>query len=455
MAHNPPVLSGTFPVLDVHEMHQTLVEFGCQISLDDLVRPTPARTQAIYEWWMDRILGLGAEDVRRAADQQLDQLDHPDIYRDAMYIGVFQIAFQQLTRPCGLDDFTLNDLTRPTSQRLVQVLSAIINYFYFTEEQGQRVLRPLEEDFEKLLQEEGALIEDNEVLRERIAEERASRAANAEIMRAEEPAEQASVEALNAKRTAALQLNKTRESVRADMSALVQRRRDIAQDVSRLELGVAELRSQVVSSPEKLRGRIDEMHEQLARETEMLKDTETKERQTTAKINALAQYSLELHACIRILDDWQTDVDKLREAELRLGEHTDHLRALEAEQVELENRIQLLERRIANGRDELVRMRDKMERKKESARQRKKALEDAHRDNLRRKEALDMEAAEKNAQATEVESEIRSMHMSLQAELERGEKAYKRIKDQITLYSIRLNKALDSINELNSLAPEI
>lgn len=53
-------------------------------------------------------------------------------------------------------------------------------------------------------------------------------------------------------------------------------------------------------------------------------------------------------------------------------------------------------------------MRDKMERKKESARQRKKALEDAHRDNLRRKEALDMEAAEKNAQATEVESEVRS-----------------------------------------------
>lgn len=184
-------------------------------------------------------------------------------------------------------------------------------------------------------------------------------------MQAEEPAEQASVDALNDKRAAALALNKTRESVRADMTALVQRRRDIAQDVARLELGVAELRSQIVSSPEKLRGRIDEMQEQLARETDMLKDTEAKERQTTAKINALAQYSLvrppvpsslsslladsvprepvaqELHACIRILDDWQTDVDKLREAELRLGEHTDHLRALEAEQVELENRIQV------------------------------------------------------------------------------------------------------------------
>lgn len=68
------------------------------------------------------------------------------------------------------------------------------------------------------------------------------------------------------------------------------------------------------------------------------------------------------------------------------------------------------------------------------------------------------------------------MHSSLQVELEKGEKAFKRIKDQVSasprplspfeseltprwslpaLYSIRLNKALDSINELNSLAPEI
>lgn len=52
-------------------------------------------------------------------------------------------------------------------------------------------------------------------------------------------------------------------------------------------------------------------------------------------------------------------------------------------------------------------MRDKMERKKDAARQRKKALEDAHADNLRRKEDLDMEAAEKNAQATEVEMQVR------------------------------------------------
>ncbi|GAA6002338.1 uncharacterized protein JCM10292_006609 [Rhodotorula paludigena] len=448
-------LQGTFPLLPLDELVQTCVGFGCSIAHDDLARPTPARTQAIYEWWMERLLGLRAEDVRRAADAQLDQLDYADIYRDAMYIGVFQIAFQQLTQPSGLGDFTLRDLTHPTSKRIVQVLSAIVNFYFFQEEQGDRVFRPLEDEFEKLVQEEGVLIEENEQLREKIAAEREARARNAEIMKQDEPNERARVEALQQKREQSLETIKAREALRADIQALRQRRHEVGQDVSRLELGISELRSQIVSSPDKLRSRIDEMHDMLQREMERLKETEVKERQTTNKINALAQYSIELHACIRLLDDWQNDVHKLREAELRLGEHQDHLRALEAEQVELENRIQLLERRITNGRDELVRIKDKMERKKDSARSRRKALEDAHAENLRRKERLDMEAAEKNAQAAEVEQQIRGMHASLQGELEKGEKAFKRIKDQVTLYSIRLNKALDSVNELNSLAPEI
>lgn len=52
-------------------------------------------------------------------------------------------------------------------------------------------------------------------------------------------------------------------------------------------------------------------------------------------------HAQELTTCIRILDDWSVDVDKLREAESRLGEHEDHLRNLEAEQSDLRDRIEV------------------------------------------------------------------------------------------------------------------
>ena len=58
--------------------------------MEDLQAPTPARAQAIYEWWMSRVLGLNAEDCVRAADSQLDRnFDEPvsPNYRDCIWLG--------------------------------------------------------------------------------------------------------------------------------------------------------------------------------------------------------------------------------------------------------------------------------------------------------------------------------------------------------------------------------
>jgi hypothetical protein len=110
----------TFPVLDPPVLLSDGASIGCPLQPDDLTHPQPARIQVVYEWWMNRLLGLQAEDVKRAAEAQLDQVEHPvglsverhdetrpcygagqrltprlcvqEIYREAMYLGVFTIA---------------------------------------------------------------------------------------------------------------------------------------------------------------------------------------------------------------------------------------------------------------------------------------------------------------------------------------------------------------------------
>jgi hypothetical protein len=66
---------------------------------------------------------------------------------------------------------------------------------------------------------------------------------------------------------------------------------EISQAISRYDMAISTLRGQIVSSPEKLRSSIGELNQQLVRDQEVLKDTEARERQTNAKMNALAQYS--------------------------------------------------------------------------------------------------------------------------------------------------------------------
>lgn len=67
----------TFPVLDPPVLLSDAASIGCPLQPDDLTHPQPARIQVVYEWWMNRLLGLQAEDVKRAAEAQLDQVEHP------------------------------------------------------------------------------------------------------------------------------------------------------------------------------------------------------------------------------------------------------------------------------------------------------------------------------------------------------------------------------------------
>ncbi|GAA6002033.1 hypothetical protein JCM10207_003047 [Rhodosporidiobolus poonsookiae] len=466
----------TFPVLDDQELRADLADTGCPFLPDDLTHPTPARVKAVYEWWLNRMLGLNAEDIRRAADAQLDRLDHPDIYREAMYTGVFLFALNQLLSRCAVHDFTVKDLNAPTPARFKAVLSGIVNFFFFEQEQGDRILRPLEDEIEQLAQEEDQLVTTNAELRERLDKEREQRAANEDLMRQQQEANDRNVATLHSRRTEAAAIKSQGEKQRAALTELRNKQLELNQELGRLDLSISELHGKIISSPDKLEASIKELQHQVRRETDHVRDNEAKERALQAKINVLSTYANELHTCIRLLDEWQLDSDKLRDAQGQLDDHLELLQQLDAEAKELAERIQLLNRRIANGRDELTRLRERMQSKRDAAKARKKALEEQHAADLSSKKELDMQAAERNREAGEVEQQkpsvnldpdqeltslcltlpqIRAMHASLQAELEKGEKAYKRIKDQITLYSIRMNKALDAINELNSSTLEL
>ncbi|GAA5943342.1 hypothetical protein JCM1841_004806 [Sporobolomyces salmonicolor] len=489
-----PGQQGTFPILSVQDLLSDLQQSECPITPDDLNHPTPSRVQTVYEWWMNRLLGLNAEDIRRAAEAQLVQMDNPDIYREAMYMGVFRMAFNQLLLRCSIDDFTTKDLTAPTAKRFREVLSGIINFFFFASEQEDKILAPLEEELKQSEQHELELVERNAELKEKIEHERAQRQANKAFMDADRVSHERAVNELNQLRDAANSLKKQGEAEKADLVRLRQTKArctpplldlsapfergtlrtrarphtnpplslvrpppqlELSHTINHCDMAISELKGNIVSSPDKLQGAILDLSNQLARDQELLREHEAKERQTTGKINVLGQYAIELQSCIRILDDWKADVDKLREAKLRLDEHSDDHRALQGQLSELENEIALLERRIANAREELLRLSEKAERKREQAKQRKRALEEQHVTFVERKRRSDMEGAEKNREAAEVEQQIRAMHASLQAELDKGEKAYKRIKDQVNLYSIRINKALDTINVVNSEPPQL
>lgn len=132
---------------------------------------------------------------------------------------------------------------------------------------------------------------------------------------------------------------------------------EIVQSNRNQAIETSRLKDQIIRSPEKLRTTIADLGVTLAKEQDSLRGFEAKERQMTTKITNLAKYEVvsplfaarrtEAHSttvqdiggCIKVLDEWQVDVEKATEAENRYREHCDQFDTLQNEQLELENKI--------------------------------------------------------------------------------------------------------------------
>ena len=79
----------------------------------------------------------------------------------------------------AIDDFTTRDLSAPTVLRIRHVLSGVINFFLFEQEQAAEFLEPLQDEQEELAAQETKLLQRNEELREQLAAEKERRARNA------------------------------------------------------------------------------------------------------------------------------------------------------------------------------------------------------------------------------------------------------------------------------------
>lgn len=110
-------------------------------------------------------------------------------------------------------------------------------------------------------------------------------------MNAYRPEEARNTETMKAAHRAIEDQGAQKRALKLDCEELRRRLTELQQENSNIDLAIMDLRGQIISSPEKLRGKIDEMQDQLNREKEMFQETEVKERQTQSKINALTQYS--------------------------------------------------------------------------------------------------------------------------------------------------------------------
>ncbi|KAL8276952.1 hypothetical protein RQP46_010680 [Phenoliferia psychrophenolica] len=444
-----PVQTHQFPILDHVEIMEQCRAVQLVVTPDDLSHPTSLRVQHIYAHWLNYLVRISQEDITAAVNERLDLMDNPDLHREALFVGMFQITMDQLMVRAAVDSFSISDLIAPTTGPLVRNLSAIINFSLFEREQATEHLDPLLAEDDGLLARSEELSTHNQDVAERLQHEIESRRNNEPKAAAAQDRLLSLHRQLAEKSHLAKELQKEVEHTQQELKSLLATNDEVQRTITTNERELTRLKASFVQSPERLRHDITTLTANIEREQNHARSLEHKERQLQAKISAFSKYEQDLTGIIRVMDEWEIDMSKINEANSRYQNHVDELDSLLAEKTEIESNIELLSRRITNAHDELTRFGEKSERKRKANKERKKSLEEHYAQLHSQKGTLDMQGAEKNREAVELESQIRAVREELLTELDRGESEYKRIKDQVTLYSLRVNKALDSLNEVN------
>lgn len=127
----------SFPELKSSEILQCMEDLRIPLSDQELNKPSPMIVQRILESFADIFMGIPKDHFNSVQPSfgVMEMLEYPDLHMDSISLITFYRTILRLMIEVGVEDFSLRDLIRPEGPRLRLILSAVINFAKFREEQ--------------------------------------------------------------------------------------------------------------------------------------------------------------------------------------------------------------------------------------------------------------------------------------------------------------------------------
>ena len=169
MNRQPPRSLYSFPELKAVEILQCMVDLNIQLSDTELIKPTPAAVQRVYEAFAEIFMGSSKDQyVANESSEAVAAVEYSEIYLDAISLVRFFRIIVRLMREVGIEDFGMRDLIKPEPHRLKIILSAVINFAKFREEQ-LNIYEELNKKTDEIYSEKDRLLARHQELSNKIA----------------------------------------------------------------------------------------------------------------------------------------------------------------------------------------------------------------------------------------------------------------------------------------------
>lgn len=460
-----------FPLLDFKEISICLQ--SCDfIANEELVsRPTSQYIKTLLEQLLDSFMGLSADNINgmvrnvnkndlsmtKTHDAQMEeepengglQIEDDDDITSSVRLILLHRGAYEFFLICGVNDFTLMDIMRPEPQRIRRILSAVVNYARFREENSvecEKLVSISEGNLEKLK----VVQNENSRLSNKINDLKYKIEAN-ETDEGNKKATLKQITSYNSKLENELKrLKKNQEILTLEHSKYKDEKRRLIEKLEDHNYLIMEsnkeldkLKSYLLSNPEILTKIIGDLKTNLSEYQTNLADLESKNKNMTISIESFQLVEQELKNLFRILEEVLNDLTKEETSLDKLNKYQEFKEQQNLTLNDLNRQIQQVTRQLNNTEEKIKRLRHQSSERSEASKQKLISLKDGYDTLVKERKVKEQELNKKKDFISELETKMNGERSNFQIELRNAELAVAKLNSHVKLYLTEMNKKVD------------
>lgn len=426
-----------FPVLDINELVGLYRTMQFNLSENDILKPTQIFIHSLIEQIMDKFLYISPHFLRRkvtSGDMEIKQ---------SLNIVICQRIMYKFLCDCGVDDFSIRDISKPDSSRLRIILSALVNYARFRE---QRMLDCVDllDNNDDLLMEYKNLIQVNHQYQSQINEMNDQiELEGSNLNDVNEHNKQLESKLISLKNVQE-DISNDHDSYRNEKSKHVKELENQSAIYIETEKELEQIRPYIKESPESIKELISKMNESKQREVEILQELEQKTKQLPVSEQSFQLLIQDFTNLNRLLDELFEDSNKHNGYNEKLKSIKSQISEKQEELNDLSRRITQLENQLKHNQDRLVKLQTFYDEKMLSFSKRIADQIQEMNELKSKRNTNEVEIVEKEVQISTWQRQIIELEKTWETECKDGTFMIDKLNSQVSVY---LNEMEKRINE--------
>ena len=321
---------------------------GIPFQPTDILKPNPQVIQMVFEHLGELVMSATRDTLdpamRAAAEDVCSEFPELVPTETRLLMGFF-VQLRTMLEQCGVNDFSFNDLVRPTHDRLVRILSYAINFIRFRETHTNVI----DENFNKAETTKArieTLYTENQDMEQRLEEMRRNRKAMEvavkEKMRRNDELKARLLELRKGQERVAEQLERAKAEKARSQATLEEKTERLVRTRQESE----KLRPYVLQSPAALQSALTELSDNLVREKGQIDSLERRSRALQTSGDSFTVVQNDVQSCVKVLEEIAVEVQKEEEEDARAAKNRDALAERGNNVREVEQNEKLLQRQL-------------------------------------------------------------------------------------------------------------